>query len=545
VSKKKILSTAVPVYGLLIILALVSLSTGAKQLGEAELPGSTPPTETPVPFTKLLKENTPLEISFHDRLHLPFIFHRSPGEAFSPTPSPTSTLNPNPQPSPTHQPTPTSTPTTAPGCPVGMVSYWKLDESSGSTFSDSSGGNTASCSGEQCPSVVDGVISKGRAFDGQTDRLIVGPHPTLNWGSQESFTIATWVKMNGSCSGNKVFVGKPRDPDGWASWWLGCSGNENSGAFYLRDSNASSFMVETNRSINDGRWHHLAGVRDAARGELRIYLDGELESVESALYSGHFVNSRSLTLGSYGSEYHAPAVLDEIAVYRSALPAATLRSQYFLAFPYCSMCGSPVRIMPLGDSITLGTGDPDREGYRRFLYESLTAHGYIINIVGSLLDGLPDFDRDHEGHGGFHAAGLPGKSILPMTFEWLQANPADIVLLHIGTNDINDGGQSAAEVSQILDEIYLFDDQITVVLARIINRLDYNQPTTQYNLDLQQMADVRIGNGDKLFVVDMESALTYPDDMDDLLHPNISGYSKMGPTWETPLLSFLPVCSIP
>jgi lysophospholipase L1-like esterase len=542
VSRKNYTEAALPVYGLLLFISVIGL-TGASGRAEAvqEQENFFTPTATqshPAVYDSDLEVSS-LEVSFHDRLHLPFVFNRSKVEGLVPTPTSTHT------PLPTHQPTPTPTPTTPPGCPGGMISYWKLDEGGGSTFSDSSGENNANCSGGACPALIDGVIAKARQFDGTDDRLIVSSHPSLNWGNPDSFTVMAWVKMTGSCTGNKIFVGKPNDLNDLASWWFGCSSQGNTGAFYLRDSNGNNAIVRTERSINDGRWHHLAAVRDAASSELRVYLDGVLEADESAVYTGHFVTSHSLTIGSFGNEYHAPVSLDEIAVYRSAVPVESLRSQYFLTLPYCGMCSSPIRIMPLGDSITLGSGDPIKDGYRRFLYDSLSAHTYWIDMVGSLAAGSPDFDRDHEGHGGYHAAGLPGRSILPMVYEWLVGSPADVVLLHIGTNDINDGGESAEEVSQILDEIYRYDEQITVVLARIINRQVYNPATTQYNLDLQEMADARIANGDKLFVVDMEPALTYPEDMIDLLHPNISGYSKMGPVWEPPLISLLPICSVP
>ena len=61
-----------------------------------------------------------------------------------------------------------------------------------------------------------------------------------------------------------------------------------------------------------------------------------------------------------------------------------------------------IRIMPLGDSITWGTGSSDQTGYRRSLFLSLTGAGYPVDFVGSRSNGIPnDFDKFHEGHGGF------------------------------------------------------------------------------------------------------------------------------------------------
>ena len=40
----------------------------------------------------------------------------------------------------------------------------------------------------------------------------------------------------------------------------------------------------------------------------------------------------------------------------------------------------------------------------------------------------------------------------------------------------------------------------------------------------------------------IKSALTYPDDMQDELHPNQVGFDKMAVVWRGSLSSFLPVC---
>lgn len=191
----------------------------------------------------------------------------------------------------------------------------------------------------------------------------------------------------------------------------------------------------------------------------------------------------------------------------------------------------PVRIMPLGDSITRGWyGSPGANGYRKPLYLNLINHGYSVDFVGGQIDG--DFaDRNHEGHDGWHAAGGSGGGLLPNVYNWLTANPADIVLLHIGTNDITYGDQDVNEVNGILDEIDRYSTDITVILALIINRVPYSQVTTQYNNSLNQMALNRIAGGDDITIVNMENALNYSTDMADSLHPNDSGYAKMADVW--------------
>ena len=203
---------------------------------------------------------------------------------------------------------------------------------------------------------------------------------------------------------------------------------------------------------------------------------------------------------------------------------------------------SQVRIMPLGDSITRGAlGSSDSTGYRRALYQSLVGAGHSVDFVGSQTDGVPtDFDRNHEGHNGWSA-----NQIRDNISTWLTTNPADVVLLHIGTNDIT-SGQSATgirdEVRQILDRIDAKSTAIVVFLARIINRNDSASriaETTDYNNLLQSLADTRIANGDLIIVVDQESALSYPADLADAVHPNGAGYGKMAQRWFAALSAYL------
>ena len=58
---------------------------------------------------------------------------------------------------------------------------------------------------------------------------------------------------------------------------------------------------------------------------------------------------------------------------------------------------------------------------------------------------------------------------------WLDDNPTDIILLHIGTNDGPVPGSTEIDTASILDEIDLWENSsngnpVTVILAKIVNR---------------------------------------------------------------------------
>ena len=201
------------------------------------------------------------------------------------------------------------------------------------------------------------------------------------------------------------------------------------------------------------------------------------------------------------------------------------------------------KIMPLGDSITVGY--PDVDGYRKSLHLDLFAAGFNVEFVGSQKNGT-GFDIDNEGHLGYYA-----NQIRDNVYGYLESNPADVVLLHIGTNDIVDEQEVSGivdEVSGILDRINKWESDknkiVTVVLARIIlnmNSSDLTSKTIAYNNALETMASARIASGDQIIVVNMADALNYPADLVDVdgIHPNPVGYEKMADAWYTELIRVL------
>lgn len=209
-------------------------------------------------------------------------------------------------------------------------------------------------------------------------------------------------------------------------------------------------------------------------------------------------------------------------------------------------CGTPVAVMPLGDSITRGYGeimDGDlMTGYRALLHQRLVADGYHIDFVGNRLEGqlvVPPYDINHQGIGGI-SAGQVASSI----YNWLAENPAEVILMHVGTNAFT---TAPSAVAAILDEIDRYENDtgmtITVILARIINRNPYHSPTTVFNDNVEAMAETRIAAGDKIVLVDQESALNYATDMWDELHPNNQGYARMPSAWYDEIIGLLPVCA--
>ena len=204
-------------------------------------------------------------------------------------------------------------------------------------------------------------------------------------------------------------------------------------------------------------------------------------------------------------------------------------------FDYPLLNTSKIKIMPLGDSITQGIHINSKNiGYRRDLYNLLKSNGYQIDLVGSMHDGsVSDFDKDHEGHGGYRA-----DQIRDSVYYWLNLNPPDIILLHVGTNDISQKETAynvSIEIDQILDQIDLFeldnDYRIKVIVAKIINHFDYQENVMALNNYINSNVEDRFKDGDYIFLADIYSSLNDKRYFLDNVHPNESGYKVMAETW--------------
>jgi lysophospholipase L1-like esterase len=110
----------------------------------------------------------------------------------------------------------------------------------------------------------------------------------------------------------------------------------------------------------------------------------------------------------------------------------------------------------------------------------------------------------------------------------------DIVLIHIGTNDLAQG-TSAPVMTQnlikLVGDVYAGKPDTYVVLSSIIPSPVGNQETwTNFNASIPGIAAIYRGQGKKIVALDMSHALT-PDDFVDGMHPNANGNAKMAWIW--------------
>ena len=205
--------------------------------------------------------------------------------------------------------------------------------------------------------------------------------------------------------------------------------------------------------------------------------------------------------------------------------------------------------MPLGDSITQGVNDTlppgGYPGYRAPLWNQLVLDGFNIDFVGSLVDGPFSIDRNHEGHGGFRI-----DQILANINSYLTSAGPDVILLHIGTNDLVQGAsvdQTTQRLAELLDRIHQLRPSAHLIVASIIS---VRTPNT-FNINPQLFADYaanvaglvgdRAAQGWRISHLDMANLVGLTQSNWDSvgIHPNDVGYGKMAAVWHPDVSTLL------
>jgi large repetitive protein len=242
------------------------------------------------------------------------------------------------------------------------VSYWRLDETSGTTAADSKGSNPGTYTNGptlgQAGALPDTINNKAASFDGVNDNVNVPYTAALNTAQ---FTLEFWAKPTGG-------AGTWRTPVN--SWWERPQGvapfkgfgiwATNGDAWDALAAYSSNYVEISGPPVVLNTWVHLVETFDGTT--LRLYVNGA--QAASGAVAGYTANTGApllIGVSDYGSGATEPypGVVDDVAVYNSALTAAKIRTHYNTGRCYkdAVLADSPVGYWRLGE--TSGTTAAD------------------------------------------------------------------------------------------------------------------------------------------------------------------------------------------
>ena len=212
-----------------------------------------------------------------------------------------------------------------PGTPgITGVSYYPFSEGSGMTTEDQGTNDADDHDGKLVgPPQWDAGHpgspgNSGLHFDGN-DSVDTGA-PILD--TTGNYSVAAWVKLD-NVNGFQTAVSQ--------------DGSSNS-AFFLQYSDADkrlAFSFLGTRALAPtapevGRWYHMVGVRDAANGTLKLYIDGQLVATKNACLGDASSGNTVIGRGKFGGNPvdYWKGDIDQVHVYDRAISGSEVQELY-------------------------------------------------------------------------------------------------------------------------------------------------------------------------------------------------------------------------
>jgi len=215
-----------------------------------------------------------------------------------------------------------STTATAAPNPAALVAHYKFDGNA----TDSSGNNNHGAE-KGNPTYVPGMFDQAIRLDGVDDYIAIDNMHYAGAGNTE-VSVCAWVRT--SSTANQHIAAFDRNE----YWRLQIAGEAGGPGLVGWSVMTSSGQVDygSARRVDDGQWHHVAGVFD--NGTLTIYIDG---GSERPVYGGPTFGTGTtrfgfLGIGSEATEFNGRSNatgyydgdLDDVRIYSHALSAAEI-----------------------------------------------------------------------------------------------------------------------------------------------------------------------------------------------------------------------------
>ena len=232
--------------------------------------------------------------------------------------------------------------------PSGLVGWWPGEGNA----NDVTGNNNGTLVNDV--DFAPGEVGQAFSFDGANGYVSIPDSPLLD-SLTTSITIELWLKTDQVTSDWTGIVTK-----GNSAWRLQATPGANTVDFTV---SVSAGDLTGSRSINDGQWHHVAGVYDGTN--MFLYVDGTLDVSMPA--TGLIPqNSDPLAIGANVQAYVPPCgcnepgyffngLIDEVSIYNRALTAQEIQAIYNAGISGKCPLGAPgIIFQPTNQTVALG-----------------------------------------------------------------------------------------------------------------------------------------------------------------------------------------------
>ncbi len=203
-----------------------------------------------------------------------------------------------------------STPST-PSIP-GLIAYYPLDETAGTTAADASGlGNNGTLLGD--PQWVTGRIGGALDFDGDGDYIDCGNDPKFD--ITDKLTVAAWLNIRSILQPWSAVIAK-----GDSAWRISNDDTTTGMHFGFEDGTRGWQAANSATQLNLNEWYHVCGVYDTSVGA-KIYINGA-EDGNNPDKEGITISTYNVWIGDNSQtsdRRYWDGLIDEVRVYDYAL----------------------------------------------------------------------------------------------------------------------------------------------------------------------------------------------------------------------------------
>jgi hypothetical protein len=209
---------------------------------------------------------------------------------------------------------------------AGLQGYWKFDAtpaSNGSALTDASGNGrtgTLVTDDDATNKAIIGQQQLALGLDGTVDHVMVPDSPGLDLSGD--FTLSAWIHPNTLAVGYQALISKSSSPTRPPSLWL----LDDRVEIWFSPGGGQAMSTAT---LVTGAWQHVAATFEDGADEIRIYIDGTLDSVTNGVTDTPDIGDQPLVFGQRGdSNFYYNGGIDEVMVWNRALTALEIADIY-------------------------------------------------------------------------------------------------------------------------------------------------------------------------------------------------------------------------
>lgn len=211
-----------------------------------------------------------------------------------------------------------------------LISYWKLDESSGNP-QDSVGSNNLT---NNSVTYGAGKINNGAVFNSQTDYLTITNATQTGLNFTSDMSCSFWVKWVDS-SQNNWFLGKSAGGTNRSYWfeYIDQGGGTFFTSFAITSTGAvGAGLAKTTYSAapyTNGSWYHIVFTYSAANTRGIIYLNGSAVVTDNSQRAAIFNGTGDFFAGNDNDlDYNSSFTLDELGLWSRELTSGEVTTLY-------------------------------------------------------------------------------------------------------------------------------------------------------------------------------------------------------------------------